>query len=69
MDALIQLREKKEACARELAVKEAVLQIKKNDLEKLQSNLTVCIANREHLETEEHTIATKLQTIETAHHL
>ena len=64
MDALIQLREKKEACARELAVKEAVLQIKKNDLEKLQSNLTVCIANREHLETEEHTIATKLQTIE-----
>ena len=56
MDRLAQLRERQDEYTHELTVKQAVLQVKKNDLDSARSALAACISNRDRIKAEEQEI-------------
>ena len=49
----MQLKERQEVCSRELAVKQAVLQVKKNDLVKAKDSFKTCVSDKDKIKAEE----------------
>ena len=51
VDVLIYLKERQDEFIQELAVKQAILQVKKNDLQREKSGLSTCISERDRVKT------------------
>ena len=60
----MQLKDRKEACTRDLAVKQAVLQVKKNDLERAKVSLAACVSDRDKIKAEDQLINDKVQKLD-----
>lgn len=61
MDIAIHLRERQEAYKRELAVKQAVLEMKKDNLSKAKEALASCISERDKVKVEEQSVNARIQ--------
>ena len=60
VDVLIYLKERQDEFIQELAVKQAILQVKKNDLQREKSGLSTCISERDRVKDDEQSINEKV---------
>ena len=64
MDILKYLSEKQEKYTRELAVNQAVLRIKKDDLDRTKASLLACISDRDKIKSEEQSLEEKIRQLD-----
>ena len=63
MDVSMQLKERQEVCSRELAVKQAVLQVKKNDLVKAKEGFKACVSDKDKIKAEEQALEAQVRKL------